>query len=468
MQGRYHHVALAAQTENRNVVFISKATPEDDEFVLWLAPKLEAAGYKVFADIRVLEGGDRWRKIITATLQDRAVKMLLCCRDTTLAKDGVQEEIGIAGDLVKSLKDKRFIIPLRLEPYRKLFGIGELQYIDFVRGWAEGLDNLLESLERQKVPQDPNAVAISLNWEAFRCRGAVAIKQEPERLTSNWLRVVEAPDVIRYMVPRGAMPEAMLKRIKDTSRYPIERYGAGFFTFAAVPDFTEEFATFGGFETKFEIPFTQFCEQGARALNLRHKEATNFVISMLRKAWENCCRERGLRERKYSSAIGFHIGKGQTAIGGKVPWGKQGERRSSMLRNIAKGHGWEFGVTGLPALWPFPHLKLKSRVLFSPIEHDEMGEPYDDAKKQHRLRRSVCKGWRNKQWYGRMLAFLEVLAQDSAYIQLAVGPNTAFKLEAAPVLFTSPVSTELPNEMGEDFEEADESTLGRPEPEEEP
>jgi hypothetical protein len=29
-------------------------------------------------------------------LQDRAVKMLLCCRDASLAKDGVQEEIGIA------------------------------------------------------------------------------------------------------------------------------------------------------------------------------------------------------------------------------------------------------------------------------------------------------------------------------------------------------------------------------------
>ena len=32
---------------SRNVIFISKATPEDDEFVLWIAPRLEAAGYKV-------------------------------------------------------------------------------------------------------------------------------------------------------------------------------------------------------------------------------------------------------------------------------------------------------------------------------------------------------------------------------------------------------------------------------------
>jgi TIR domain len=127
-------VTSASPAGNRTVVFISKATPEDDEFVLWLAPKLEAAGYEVFADILVLQGGDRWRKQITGALQDRAVKMLLCCRDATLAKDGVQEEIGIGLDLAKSLNDPKFVIPLRLEQYKKVFGIGELQYIDFVRG----------------------------------------------------------------------------------------------------------------------------------------------------------------------------------------------------------------------------------------------------------------------------------------------------------------------------------------------
>ena len=64
----------------RTVVFISKATPGDDEFVLRLAPRLEVAGYTVFADILKLEAGDRWRKEITNTLQTRAIKMLLCCR----------------------------------------------------------------------------------------------------------------------------------------------------------------------------------------------------------------------------------------------------------------------------------------------------------------------------------------------------------------------------------------------------
>lgn len=189
----------------RDIVFLSKATPGDDEFALWLAPRLEAEGYKVFADILALEPGDRWRREITTTLQDRAVKMLLCCRDATLAKEGVQEEIGIALDLCKSLKDKNFLIPLRLEPYKKLFGIGEIQYINFERSWAEGYDKLLDALRRQKVPRDKDKATINPNWEIYRRRGATPIKEEPERLTSNWLRVAEAPDNIGYFEPTGAV-----------------------------------------------------------------------------------------------------------------------------------------------------------------------------------------------------------------------------------------------------------------------
>ena len=52
---------------DRSIVFISKSTPEDDEFVLWFAPRLEAQGYKTFADILSLGPGDRWRREITRT-----------------------------------------------------------------------------------------------------------------------------------------------------------------------------------------------------------------------------------------------------------------------------------------------------------------------------------------------------------------------------------------------------------------
>jgi len=429
----------------RDIVFISKATPGDDEFVLWLAPRLEAAGYKVFADILTLEPGDRWRKVITNTLQDRSKKMLLCCRDSTLAKEGVQEEIGIGLDLAKTLPDPKFVIPLRLESYKKVFGIGELQYIDFVRGWAEGLLKLLEALKRQKVPRDQSTVQINPNWEIYRRRSAVPVREEPERLTSNWLRVADAPDVIRYFEATGAVDERAVKRACGASPYPAEPHGFGFFAFGTLAEINSIFAFVAKFTIKQEIPLMDFVSSGSEPLSIRGQDASNMVHSMFRQAWNNFCRERGLLEYKYSKAAGFHVSNGQAKIGQRFPWGSQGERRWSMLRNVARGHVWQFGVTAQPAFWPFPHFKLKSRVLFAPLNGKEAGDPPDDSKKQHRLRRAVCKGWRNKQWYGRMLAFMELLSGEFAFIRLALGEDVFVKLDAAPLLFTSPVSTRLPN-----------------------
>jgi hypothetical protein len=72
---------------------------------------LEEAGYTVFSDILNLEPGDRWRKVITNTLQTRAIKMLLCCRDTTLAKDNVQEEMVLPWTSRESCQTRNSLFP---------------------------------------------------------------------------------------------------------------------------------------------------------------------------------------------------------------------------------------------------------------------------------------------------------------------------------------------------------------------
>lgn len=451
----------------RTVVFLSKSTPGDDEFALWLGPRLEEAGYDVFADILTIEPGDRWRRAITAALQDRAVKMLLCCSDGTLAREGVQEEIGIASDLVKTLKDPKFIIPLRLEPYKKLFGIGELQYIDFVRGWADGLAKLLAALKRQNVPKVDGGRPINPNWEHYRRRRAIPLKQERELLTSNWLRVTNLPDVIRYFEPVGAVERFALSSACHASRFPAEQVHHGFLSFGTKEEIAEQFAGTGTFHVKHEIELDAFVENGIESIRLSRQDASNFVMSMLRQSWNAYCRKLGLREHAYSNAVGFHASAAQARIRERIPWVRQGDRRSSMLRNVAKGHVWEYGVTAFPAFWPFPHFKLKSRALFSPPVNDDAGEPYDDSKKQHRLRRTVCKGWRNKQWHGRLRAFVELLSGHSSFITLALNESSFVRLEASPVLFSSPVSVQVQDRMGYDDEEQDSSTLGRPDVEEE-
>jgi hypothetical protein len=456
--------AVNSDTERR-VVFISKGTPDDDQFVLWLAPRLEAHGYRVFADILTLQAGDRWRKEITDTLQDKAAKMLLCCSDTTLAKPGVQEEIGIADEVGKLLKDKKFTIPLRLCKHRKVFGVGELQRIDFEKSWSKGLADLLDALNRQGVPRD-STVTINPAWQAHRRRFAIKLENTPERLTSNWLRIVEVPDTIRYFQPSGAVNIGAMQAVCGTFRFPAEPYLRGFFSFANLDDALSGFESVGKLEIAREVPFRQFLETGIPDF-IQTREAYNLLFSMLRRSWENYCRAKGLVAYAYSQAIGFHASADIIAVGKKVPWGRQGHRRSAMLRNKAQGKIWQFGVSGNPAFSPFPHFRLKARVLFAAGDGDGEDEYFDDKKLQHRYRRTICKGWRNKQWHGRLMAFLELLSGDEATIKLPVGSDRHIKLDATPALFASPVTTALPNVLQDEDEENDDGTLGAPTPDDE-
>lgn len=444
----------------RETVFISKATPGDDEFALWLAPRLEAAGYKVFADILSLEPGDRWRKQVTDTLQDNAVKMLLCCRDSSLEKKGVQEEIGIAEDVSKELQDPRFIIPLRLETFKKVFGIGELHYVDFVGSWAKGLHDLLDALDRQGVPRSIETIVINPNWENYKRRLATKIEDSPEVLTTNWLRVADIPEFIRYYQPTGAVDHSLMQRACKESRFPAEIYLRGFFSFASPEEIECDFVSVGKFDVHSEHKLLDFLEDGSKSPDVRSREAQSLVSSMFRRSWESLCRTKGFYEYSFSKQPGFHVTKEHIPLGRKIPWGQQDLRRSSMLRNTASGKVWQYGVSATPYLWPFPHFRIKARVLFAQLAGEEAGAIFDDTDQQHRFRRSICKGWRNKAWHGRFMAFLELCSNSSPYIELSLSSSCALKIDASPMLVTSPVTTELPDQMADDEEEQDASTLG--------
>lgn len=446
----------------RDVIFLIKSSPIDDEFALWLAPKLEAAGYKVFADILTLEPGDRWRQEIQIALQHRAVKILLISRAETLADRSVQDDIDSAIELGEALNDPRFIIPLRLGQAPKVKGVGDVT-VDFIRGWGEGLAKLIEALQRQRVPRQTENIAINPNWDAFRRRGSIPIIDQPERLTSNWLRIVEAPDKIHYYEGSGSGNLSALKAAIGAFPYPASLQGRGFVTFADQDEVDELLKFVGRFKIAHQWGILDFVEHGAPEIKMTPQTASNLVVAMANDAWQAFCRNNGFVEHEYSHSTGYHASPEQAAVGQRIPWGQQGKKRSSMLRNVAKGHIWQYGITATPQLWPFWHFKLKSRVLFAVDNASPAGIAIDDAKKLHRLRRSICKGWRNKQWHGRLLAFLELLSGESAFIRLAMSEAHHLVLDASPILFTSPVSTALPDELDADEEETDLSTLGRPE-----
>ena len=443
----------------RTKLFLSKATPGDDAFALWLAPRLEAEGYEVFADILNLSPAEGWRLKITDTLQNQAVKMLLCCSDETLNREGVIEEIEIAKDLVRSLGDGRFLVPLKMKRFKKIFGIGSLQYIDFEQGWADGLTKLLKFLNDEGVPKS-KAPNIQPAWAEYQKRQAVEVSRESEVLTSNWLRVTAVPDCINLVKARGSISRGINDAISSDAPFPLVPYADGFLTFAQCTDFCDAFPEAGTFATSASVEYEEFSSEGSTELGIAQPDARRILMNLFRQAWELHLRKNGFLQFAFSNGTASIVSDEKANIKQRIKWGKQGQRRNSMLRNISKGKVWEYGVSVQPSLFPFPHYRLKGRVLFSEARGQKKGPIIDDHKAQHRLRRSVCGGWRNKAWHGRLMAFMELLAGESPYVSLPVGNGQFITLDGMPIQVTAPVSARQRFEMGEDAEETDPTTIG--------
>jgi hypothetical protein len=450
-------------TVERDTLFLIGASSVHDQFLLWLGPKLEAHGYRVFSELLTLEPGARWRRETAAALEHSAVKVLAVAAAATAADEGAMDLIDRAMALAEKLDDPRLIIPLRYEEGAKIDGLRDARPADFTNGWAEGLVKLLEALRRQGIKQQPRPASVAPQWDSFRKRGAIPLVAEPEPLVSNWVQILEMPDKVHFYEASGAVREETFKRRIKMLPFPAAQRGRGLVTFAAPPDVEESLDGIARLRLRASASMVSAAEDGMPEIELAGRDLSNIVNGLLRDAWERHCRIAGMVAYEYSGGNGYHVSPDQAAIGERVPWGKQGARRSSMLRNIAKKHVWSYGVTAIPRNWPFWHFRLKARVLFAKDNDTAQGEPINDPKQMHRLRRSVCKGWRNKQWHGRLLAFLQAMSGDSALIRVSLAPGQDMLLSSEPLLFTSPVSTALPDVADPDSEEEDESTLGRPE-----
>src|SRR6266853_3145621 len=172
----------------RQALFISHASPEDNAFTLWLGAKLTALGYEVFADVLRLRGGDDWERILETAIREKAAKVLLAATPHGVQKQGVRNEITIATQTAKKIGDNQFIVPLRLAPFDTPLQIAHAQYIEFSKGWAQGLSELLALLEENKIPRAGGAANAGL-WQGVQLKDARTVAATPERLLSNWLAV---------------------------------------------------------------------------------------------------------------------------------------------------------------------------------------------------------------------------------------------------------------------------------------
>ena len=209
----------------RQALFISHASPEDNPFTLWLGAKLTALGYEVFADLLRLKGGDDWERILETAIREKAAKFLLVATPHGVQKQGVRNEVAIATETAKRIKDNAFIVPLRLAPFDAPLQIAHAQYIDFSKDWAQGLNDLLALLLEAAIPKSGDKVNAEL-WQGVQLKDARTISNTSERLVSNWLPIEAIPErMIFYDFKGGISVGAAQKAIKE-SPIPLVAFGS--------------------------------------------------------------------------------------------------------------------------------------------------------------------------------------------------------------------------------------------------
>lgn len=430
----------------REVLFISHAAPEDNAFTIWLGAKLAAMGYEVWADVLRIKGGDDWQRKLESALRERACKMLLVANPRAVDKQGVRNEIQIATEVARKTGDSAFIIPLRMERFDPPFLIAHAQYIDFTRGWARGLAELLETLqETYRVPR--NAGGDDPIWRDIQLIHAKTPVDVPERLISNWLPINTLPKKIRYYEFRGHVSERQAKSLIDKSPWPLKAFRHGFLTFARFHDLQDHLGPSLPIKQKAERLVTGFLDDGWSRLDIERLDARNHFTDLSRQAFESFFAQRGLHSYALSGTQSAWWPPLDVAPTSKIAfrWGDIAGLRQIQGVSLKREMNWHFGVSVAARSAPIRHVRIVSRLVFTENGH----KPFDDPARMHRLRRSFAKTWRNARWRDMLLAFLHWLADGQNSLAAPVNSHESIVLGLPPICWQVPVSLPVEEEAPE-------------------
>jgi hemin uptake protein HemP len=359
----------------RSAIFISHANPEDNNFVLWLAAKLSALGYEVWADILKIRPGNDWERKLEHALRHKAQKMLLVGTASGVKKQGVRNEIHIATEVAKAIGDDSFIIPLRLEQFEAPFLVVQAQRIEFEKGWSQGLVELTEALKEYRVHKANTGTVI---WNHIQQIHSTKLSRSDEKLISNWLSFNKLPSTI-WFHDYPPLSEGMLA---SGSTVPHARFKTGFIAFANKP---EQHLALPSPSRSLKCPTTQFLKEGWSSIGLDWYAASNIFSDLTNQAIERDLVLKNLQRHLLSSKRSAwwggidHLPKERLGFKWKDVKGSRQIQGYSDKRAMY----WHLAPSFSVRVVPRPHVRVKSHLLFGPDGTSLL----DDNDKMHTLRR---------------------------------------------------------------------------------
>lgn len=437
----------------RDMVFISHANHEDNDFALWLALQVANAGYPVWCDLTKLLGGEDFWKDIEQAIRERTIKFVYVLSKKSNVKIGPLQELQVATNVARDRKFQDFVIPVLIDdlPPREFnIQLARLNAIPFSAGWASGLKSLLEKLDHDGVVRSANfSPSTVATWWRENFGAEQGLSHEEDQYLSNWFPVQIRPArIFCHSLSRTQIGKI---EIQSNLPYPGFQHGHFLISFAQAGDFegqlgdsiiiteSKSYAIEGllsGQET------TGFCSP---------KEIKGFVSQLLGLSWEKLIKDRGLsfyvlaNGAKCVYPTTAQIGEGVVSFQGVL--GKKASRNLIGYKTVKATDSedeyrrlWHFGISASPLVHPVLAFAMKAHVVFT----KDGSTVLDNKRLLHRARRSQCKDWWNDDWRDRLLAIMAWLGASSSEIEISVGSDATALITSEPLRFLSSVSYQDP------------------------
>lgn len=441
----------------RDTLFISHATPEDNEFAIWIGSRLEMLGYKVWIDKDRLLGGEPFWRTIDGVIRNDAVKVLLIysnniCLSPGILKDGIDKEFSLAETIAKSEVLSDFIIPLNIDkdvPYNSFIGSNRLNQIPFFGNWAEGLKQLLKKLIKDDVPKLKEIQESTFSeWYENEYISNCSIIPKKELYYSSWWQIAKMPSHF-YMFIFSNAEQAKAVRNANTL-LPVSLLSNTLSAFEKDISFSvtredEEIEVLP--EAIYTYSLNEILNGFLSESFPQHKDVENHFKWFLKGVISNLFWNKGMRKQAQSNNRVVHFLPGYSnlkPVSFKYPFSKSDkkDKRKSIVGKFEDIGKWHYAISCQTSLFPIVGFSLKSHLIFT----SDGFKSLQDEKKVHGYRRKKGRRFFNDEWRDMQLAFIQGLRDNDNEIKIKVSNEGDFlKMRNWPEMFWSDVGYRDPN-----------------------
>lgn len=427
----------------RDKIFISHATPDDNEFSIWLASRLQLLGYKVWIDKESLLGGERFWENIDTAIRNDSIKFVLVYSKNIFQrneageliagklKDGVYKEFSFAESIGKQENINDFITLLNIDgaDFNLFIGADRLNQIPFYENWAVGLEQLVKKLEKDLVPKfEETRDSAFGDWYENEMTTKNGIVNKKELYYSNWWALKKLPDSF-FIYQFQSEKQAKLIYSKE-SRFPISKISN------CLASFDEEIDLIVEHEGeplqivptgKFSIKITDIL-LGFQSVNFpTHRDSENHLKILLKRIFHLMMKNRKMfwHEMANKRLAYYHTPASLNTLKVKFKYPFRGQKAKPITRNLLGTYQynfhWHYAISAKPILTPIVGFSLKNHLTFS----DDGFTSWEDKDKVHSHRRKKAKDSKyfNESWRDFQSAFLNSLCNADGNIEIPLNKD---------------------------------------------